>query len=59
MQGQLDCEGATYTQNGSIIPKQKMLKGLTDCIVIKFNQVTGGANVSETIRVSNFKKDDN
>lgn len=41
MEGQLDCEGTTYTQNGSIIPKEKKLKALTDCMVIKFNQVTG------------------
>jgi len=41
VEGQLEIEGATYTQNGSIIPKEKMIKALTDCVVIKFNQVTG------------------
>ena len=55
--GQLDCEGSTYTQGGSIIPKEKMIKALTDCIVIKFNEVTG-INVKETLRVSNLKEDD-
>lgn len=53
MEGQLDCEGSTFTQNGSIIPKEKKMKALTDCVVIKFNQVTG-LNVGETLRVSNF-----
>lgn len=41
IEGQVDCEGETYTQNGSIIPKEKMVKALTDCVLIKFNQVSG------------------
>ncbi len=57
VEGQLDCEGTTYTQNGSIIPREKKMKALTDCVVVKFNQVTG-INVAETLRVSNFKEDD-
>jgi hypothetical protein len=57
MEGQLDCEGSTFTQNGTIIPKEKKMKALTDCVVIKFNQVTG-LNVSETLRISNFKEED-
>lgn len=54
IEGQLDCEGSTFTQNGSIIPREKMLKALTDCVAIKFNQITG-LNVVDTLRVSNLK----
>lgn len=57
IEGQLDCEGTTFTQNGSIIPREKKMKALTDCVVIKFNQVTG-VNVSETLRVSNYREDE-
>lgn len=57
IEGQLDCEGATFTQNGSIIPKEKKLKALTDCVVIKFNQVIG-VNVHDTLRVSNFREEE-
>jgi len=57
VEGQLDCEGSTYTQNGSIIPREKMIKALTDCVAMKFNQVTG-INVVETLRVSNFKEEE-
>ena len=57
IEGQLDCEGSTYTQNGSIIPREKMLKALTDCVTIKFNQITG-LNMADTLRVSNFKEEE-
>ena len=57
MEGQLDCEGSTFTQNGSIIPKEKKMKALTDCVIIKFNQVTG-MNVGEALRVSNFEREE-
>lgn len=55
IEGQLDCEGSTFTQNGAIIPREKKLKALTDCVVMKFNQTTG-MNVTEALRVSNFKE---
>ncbi len=57
IEGQLDCEGSTYTQNGSIIPREKMVKALTECVVIKFNQITG-LNAAEALRVSNFKEEE-
>jgi hypothetical protein len=53
-EGQLDCEGSTFTQGGSVIPKEKMIKALTDCVVVKFHEVTG-INVNETLKVSSFK----
>lgn len=30
-----------------------MIKAMTDCVVIKFNHVTG-VNVNDTLRVSNY-----
>lgn len=35
-----------------------MIKALTDCIVIKFNHVTG-VNATDTLRVSNYREDKN
>lgn len=44
-----------YSEEEGIIPKEKVLQAISDCIILKFNQVNS-VNVTDNLRVSNYKR---
>ena len=50
-EGQVESECTTYSKGGNVIPKEKMIKALTNAIIIKFAHLQG-FKLNEKPRVS-------
>ncbi len=50
-EGQVEAEGTTYSKGGNVIPKEKMIKSLTNAIIIKFSHLQSH-KLNENPRVS-------
>lgn len=52
--GEVKCEGRTYNQENGVVPRERTVQAVRDCVVMRFGQVSGGGAVGEKLRVSSY-----